>query len=71
MRDTGWEASLVRPFIVTGCVRCGHGLVVPLVPSQLFRPGLTDRMRGSLIVLVGLWPSRAGPAYGTVTVAGL
>ena len=59
MRDTGWEAALVRPFIVTGCVRCGHGLVVPLVPFQLFRPGFTDKMRGSLIVLVSLWPSRA------------
>ena len=71
MRDTGWEASLVRPFIVTGCVRCGHGLVVPLVPFQLFRPGFTDKMRGSLIFLVGLWPSRAGLAYGTITIAGL
>ncbi len=28
--------------------RLGHGLVVPLVPSQLFRPGFTDKMRGSL-----------------------
>src|SRR6266481_6684189 len=60
----GWAKS-------TQMTRLGHGLVVPLVPSQLFRPGFTDKMRGSLIVLVGLWPFRAGPAYGTVTVAGL
>ena len=42
--------------------RLGHGLVVPLVPFQLFRPGFTGKMRGSLIVLMGLWPSRGGPA---------
>src|SRR6266478_6174187 len=40
----------------TRLTRLGHGLVDPLVPSQLFRPGFTDKMRSSLIVLVGLWP---------------
>jgi hypothetical protein len=62
---------VVLPLSLSSLTRLGHGLVDPLVPSQLFRPGFTDKMCGSLIVPVGLWPSGAGPPYGTVTVAGL